>query len=466
MKKREKWLRSLVCMAVLTTFPVMMGTAEASEEPTAANDKVIQAPVTVDSRDLTYNNLSGDFVASGDVSITQSTMTIKADEIYGNSKTHTVAADGQMRIIDPTQKMDIVGTTVRYNYQDRTGSMVKAQGKMQGDYIAGEQIEIMPEKTTFINGSSTECPAKVPDWHLEAKEVEMFSDGYVVAHDATFFLKNKPFYHTSRYEKEPGDDHSFIPHPGYNSSDGFYIKQNLQFPLFVDGLSTFYNWGYYSHHGFRSIGGLEYRWNGQKFSIVTGEVQDSDDEWIKKKIEYQWEMFNRRIGNSKFHYRLKASHGLWEDSRRQSWHDEYLMYVSHDPINITSKLTLKLGAGYQIIQESYDDSTRNGMLYDARLTQKFSPKFQVSTGYHYIHDRKRLFRYQRPDLEREWRSVFRYSWNLKDALGLVVRYDLDKDRLFERIYFLEKDLHCWKMRVVYEPDDDDGISIKFSTKIW
>ncbi|MBQ1248912.1 MAG: hypothetical protein IIX92_02560, partial [Selenomonadales bacterium] len=65
MKKREKWLRSLVCMAVLTTFPVMMGTAEASEEPTAANDKVIQAPVTVDSRDLTYNNLSGDFVASG-----------------------------------------------------------------------------------------------------------------------------------------------------------------------------------------------------------------------------------------------------------------------------------------------------------------------------------------------------------------------------------------------------------------
>ena len=102
MKKREKWLRSLVCMAVLTTFP-MMGTVEASDEATVKNDKKIQAPVTVDSRDLTYNNLSGDFTAFGDVNVKQGTMTIKADEIYGNSKTHTVATDGDMRVIDPTQ---------------------------------------------------------------------------------------------------------------------------------------------------------------------------------------------------------------------------------------------------------------------------------------------------------------------------------------------------------------------------
>ena len=466
MRKREKWLRSLVCMAVLTTFPVMVGTAEASDQATATNDKTIQAPVSIDSRDLTYNNLSGDFVAVGDVSVKQGTMMIEADEIYGNSKAHTVAADGQMRIIDLAQKMDIVGTTVRYNYQDKTGSMVKAKGKMQGDYISGEQIEITPDKTTFINGSSTECPAKVPDWHIEAKEVEMLPDGYVIAHDATFFLKNKPIYHTSRYEKEPGDDHSFIPHPGYNSSDGFYIKQDLKLPLFVDGLSAFLNWGYYSRHDFRALGGMEYRWNGQVFRIVSGDLEDSDDEWINKKIEYQWEMFNRRIGDSKFHYRMKASHGLWEDNHRQSWHDEYEAYVSHDPINLTSKLSLELGAGYQVIKESYDDSTTNGMIYDAKLTQTISPKFKVWTGYHYVHDNDRLFNYDRPDLEREWRSGFRWSWNEKDALGLIIRYNVDTDELFERIYFFEKDLHCWKMRVVHEPDDGDGISIKFSTKIW
>ena len=404
MKKREKWLRNLVCMAVLTTFPMMVGTAEASDQDTVANDKKIQAPVTVDSRDLTYNNLSGDFVAFGDVSVKQGTMTIEADEIYGNSKTNTVATDGHMRIIDPTQNTNILGTTVRYNYKDRTGSMVKAKGKVQGDYIEGEQVEITPDKTTFKNGSSTKCPAKVPDWRIEAKDIELFPDGFVVAHDATFYLKNKPFYHTSRYEKDPNEGEKFIPHPGYNSGDGFYIKQDLQFPIFTDGMSTFFNWGYYSHHGFRSIGGLQYYWNGQVFRIVTGEVQDSDDEWIKKKIEYQWEMFDRRIGNSKFHYRLDASHGLWEDSRRQSWHDEYNIYLSHDPINITSKLKLNLGAGYQIIKESYDDSTRSGMVYNARLTQTISPKFKVWTGYHYVHDRTRLFRYERPDLEKEWRS--------------------------------------------------------------
>ena len=119
MKKREKWLRSLVCMAVLTTFPVMMGTAEASDEAVAANDKTVQAPVTVDSRDLTYNNLSGDFVAFGDVNVTQGTMTIKADELYGNSKTSMISTDGNMRIIDPTQQTDLVGTTVHYNYKKK-----------------------------------------------------------------------------------------------------------------------------------------------------------------------------------------------------------------------------------------------------------------------------------------------------------------------------------------------------------
>ena len=105
------------------------------------------------------------------------------------------------------------------------------------------------------------------------------------------------------------------------------------------------------------------------------------------------------------------------------------------------------------------------MIYDAKLTQTFSPKFKVWTGYHYIHDNDRLFNYERPDLE-EWRSGFRWSWNEKDAIGLVIRYNVDTDELFERIYFFEKDLHCWKMRVIHEPDDGDGVSIKFSTKIW
>ncbi len=465
MKKRKKWLRSLVCMAVLTTFP-MMGAVEASDQDTTTNNKKIQAPVTVDSRDLKYNNETGDFEAFGDVSVTQGKMTIKADQIYGNSKESIVATDDNMRIIDPSQDMNLLGTTVRYNYKDKTGSMVQAKGKIQGDYVQGEQVEIMTDKTTFKNGSSTKCPAKEPDWRIEAKDIELLPDGFVVAHDATFYLKDKPFYHTKRYEKDPNDDDKFIPHPGYNSGDGFYIKQDLLFPVFTDGMSAFYNWGYYSRHGFRSIGGLQYRWNGQVFRIVTGDVEDSDDEWIKKKIEYQWEMFNRRIGNSKFHYRLDASHGLWEDSRRQSWHDEYNAYLSHDPISITSKLRLDLGAGYQIIKESYDDSTRSGMVYNAKLTQTISPKFKVWTGYHYIHDRQRLFRYQRPDLEKEWRSGFRYSWNKKDAIGLEIRYDLDKDKLFERIYFFEKDIHCWKMRMTYNHDDDNEFRIKFSTKVW
>lgn len=465
MKKREKWLCNLVCMAVLTTFPLTVSAAEGSSEDTAPNDKKIQAPVVIDSRDLTYNNLSGDMVASGDVNVKQGTMTIRADEIYGNSKTHMIASDGDMRIIDPTQKMDLVGTTVRYNYQDKTGTMLKAKGKVQGDYIQGEQIEILTDKTVFKNGSSTECPAKVPDWHIEAKDIELLPDGTMIAYDTTFFLKNKPVYHTDRYEKEPGENHSVIPHPGYNSSDGFYIKQELDFPLFTDGLSAFIDWGYYSHHGFRSVEGLQYRWNGQAVRIVTGDFQDSDDEWIKKKIEYQWEMFNRRIGNSKFHYRVDVSHGLWEGSGKQSWHDEYNIYLSHDTIPLTKTLSLDLGAGYQIIKESYDDSTRSGMIYDVELTNVFSPKFKVWTGYHYNHDRDRLFLYEQPDLEREWRSGFRWSWNEKDALGMILRYDLDTDSVFERIYFYERDLHCWKMKMEYNHDDSD-FDIKFSTKVW
>lgn len=466
MNKREKWLSRLVCMAVLTTIPLSASAAESTGEDVTPANKHIQAPIIVDSRDLTYNNMSGDIVASGDVTVQQGTVMIMADEIYGNSKSHMLASDGQMRILDPEQKMDIVGTTVQYNYQAKTGSMKHAKGKVQGDFVEGEDIEMTPDKKVFKNAVSTECPAKSPCWHIMAKDVEIHPDGTTLAHDATFYLKNKPVYHTKRHEKEAGDDHSFLPHPGYNSSDGFYIKQDLELPLFVDGLSAFLDWGYYSHHGFRSTEGLQYRWNGQVFRIVTGDFEDSDDEWIDKKIEYQWELYKRRIGKSKFHYRMDASHGLWEGAGKKSWHDEYNFYLSHDPIQLSKTLSLDLGAGYQVIKESYDDSTRDGMIYDARLTNEFSKKFKLWTGYHYVHDRDRLFHFEQPDLEREWRSGIRWSWNEKDALGLVIRYDLDKDELFERIYFFEKDLHCWKMRVKYEPDDGDSVSIKFSTNVW
>ncbi|MBO5245311.1 MAG: LPS-assembly protein LptD, partial [Selenomonadales bacterium] len=331
MKKREKWLCRLVCMAVLATFPLSVSAAESTDENTAPNHKKVQAPITVDSRDLDYNNQTGDIIAAGDVTVMQGSTVILADEIYGNSKTHMLASDGQMRILDPEQKMDIIGTNVRYNYQDKTGSMERAEGKVQGDFVEGEAIEMLPDKTVFQNAKTTECPAKSPCWHVMAKDVEMHANGATIAHDATFYLKNKPLYHTKRHEREPDGDHSFIPHPGYNSSDGFYIKQDLEFPIFTDGLSVFLDWGYYSHHGFRSTEGLQYRWSGQAFRIVTGDFEDSDDEWIEKKIEYQWEMFNRRIGKSKFSYRMDASHGLWEGAGKKSWHDEYNFYLTHDP---------------------------------------------------------------------------------------------------------------------------------------
>lgn len=469
MKKREKWLRRIVCLTVLATFPMGFEVASAAgvEEDTVMNDKKIEAPIIVDSRDLTYNNISGDLLAIGDVSVKQGTMTIKADEIRGNSKTHIVETDGQMQVLDPVQKIDMIGSHVRYNYQEKTGTMQNAHGKIQEEYITGEQIEMLTDKTLIKHGTTTKCPGIVPCWHVEANDAELLPDGRVIAHDATFFLKNKPVYHTSRYENDPNDGDNFIPSPGYNSSDGFYIKQKLQFPILTDGLSAFLNWGYYSRHGFKSTAGFKYYWNGQEFRIVTGEFQDSDDEWIKKKIEYQWEMFNRRIGDSKFRYRLNVSHGLWEGAGKQSWHDEYKFYLSHDPIRLMPTLSLRLGAGYQIIQESYDDSTHSGIVYDAVLHNKFSPKLSAWTGYHYIHDRQRLFRYDRPDLNREWRSGFRYSWNNKDAFGMSIRFDLDEDRLFEKTYFFEKDLHCWKALFTYEQErNDDKFKVKFSTKVW
>lgn len=468
MKKREKWLCRLVCLTVLATFPIGAGQADAAKKADITDDKKANVPVVVDSRDLTYNNTSGDILASGDVNITQGTMSITADAIRGNSKTHVIETDGTMRIVDPTQKMDLYGTQVTYNYQERTGTLNNAKGRVQQEFVSGSQIEMQPDKTIIEHATTTKCPAKHPCWHVEAHNAQILPDGTVVADDATFFFRNKALYHTSHYENDPNEDKQlYIPSPGYNSSDGFYIEQDLEFPIFTKGLSAILDWGYYSKHDFRAIGGLQYRWNGQAVRILTGDFQDSDDEWIKKKIEYQWEMFNRRIGNSKFHYRFDVSHGLWKGAGKQSWHDEYNVYLSHDPIALTKTLTLDLGVGYQIIQESYDDSTMNSLIYDAVLTNEFSKKFKVWTGYHYIEEGERLFRYEEPDLEKEWRSGFRYSWNKKDAIGMQIRYDISDGSLFEKLYFIEKDLHCWKAKISYRDRScDDKFKISFSTNIW
>ena len=91
-------------------------------------------------------------------------------------------------------------------------------------------------------------------------------------------------------------------------------------------LSAFIDLDYYSKHGFRPHYGFVNSFKGVDLTIEQGKFQDGDDEWIKKKHEFRLNFHPQKVFDLPWHYSVNLSRGKWEDSEKESWHDDYNIY--------------------------------------------------------------------------------------------------------------------------------------------
>ncbi|KYZ76409.1 hypothetical protein AXX12_08220 [Anaerosporomusa subterranea] len=486
MRKNNK--RVLGVLALLLAFgqlpSVQPITALAATAPSVQNGKSAapepSAPTVIEADQVYFSDMSGDMSARGNVKITQNQDTILTEYMRGNQKQTTIWVDGSATLIQPDTK--ITGNGLTYNYNAKTGVINQAKGvvtefdippvgtrpgsgNVKRKFLTGKNVELAPGYLVASEATYTGCELETPDYHMSADKVEIWPGDKMVAHNAKFWIGNTVVYATSRYESKLGEKNgSPFPHIGYDGDDGVYIRQSLQYPI-ANNLKAYANLTYYSEAGFKPNYGVKWDKSDYYFEITAGDFND-DDVWIEKKPEFRFGLPTRRIGTTPFSYYFTAVYGKWTENNRTSWHQEYDLYFSHDPIPLdkAKSLNLYLGTGIEHIRESYDDSSFTSLKFNSSLGKAWNPKLYTYIGYNYTQNQSAVFTYDQADVATELVAGVSYTLDKNHTVYYSHSYDLDAQKTYSQTYGWNQNFHCWGLNA-YHTTYTDGQDSKTSVRL-
>lgn len=452
MNTSYKWLAlALSCMLGMA---VCAETSEAAKKKKEEKPKE-QLPVVVEGDEIYFQDTSGDLYVKGNAFVEQGLGKIAAEFIRGNARQETVFVDEEATLLQPDTR--VVGDHVIYNYGKKTGNMEHINGKIGKEYVIGGRMEVFPDHYVIYDATMTRCNAHVPDYRLTASKIIIWPNQQMISYDNKVWLKNTLIYSVARNKRSlrPEDqDQGELPKMGVNSSDGFYIEHTLRYPM--DERLTIgvpFKAATHSSKG-RMAGYLQYQGNGYTAAVNYGKFEDGDDNSAWKQPEFSWSTTAKEIGNSKISYSLYGVNGIWKDSQKRSYHQDYGTYFAYRPIalNKDKSLLLTMGVGFSQIRESYNHSKTNVIREDIGLTKKWNERTSAWLSWHNRENQSDLFSYNSDNMSREIDYGFYVPVGKKDALEWSERWDAVNSRVYDRDISWIHNLHCWELRVMYRAE--------------
>lgn len=298
-----------------TVAPVSSSSVPLAAEP-------VEPPIVLTADQLDYDGENKVVQARGAVTLQQGETTLAADELVWQETTRDAAAQGQVRLAEPTAELQ--GDSLQANLA--TGLGVARDGRVfvreRNFHLAGDEIERLGEATYHVTGGRfTTCDGEIPDWRFTADQVDVTLGRYATARNVWFEVRNQPVLYLPyllfpvKSERESG---FLLPRAGYSSRKGgmlslaWYevIDRHLDATVYLDYLSRI------------GVGkGLEYRYilkDGNAgealFYHVTG-LQDEDDaqEELREKKNDTFALKWKHNGNLPGKVRLSADVDYVED---------------------------------------------------------------------------------------------------------------------------------------------------------
>lgn len=453
-------------LALIFVFGTATTQAASNKNKPAENPAVVKAPIVVEADELYFSDSTGDLYAKGNVQVKQNNDIVQADLLNGNAQKNEVWTDGKALLSRPG--MNLTGTGIHYNLSDHSGTMQAGAGRIDEKYITSKKLVTTATQTTITDGTVTECPAQVPDYHISADRVEIWPGDKMIAYNAKFWIKNTVIYSLAKYqtslakgeEGAPG-----FPKPSYSSENGVGISVNAEMPL-SPHLAAFADLGYYSKVRFKPMFGLISRNTNFIAKLSYGNEENSDNEWIKKEPELSLSFKPYRLGSSSLSLSIGASAGQWKEGRVSGTHQGYNLYIGNDPIVLGPKTTLNLGAGFSRNFYGYDNSQNSMWKFDSRLSYKASSRLDTWVGYNYRSDIGTTpYEFDKVDIAKEGRIGFMYKVDRLNSLGVKISYDLASGSSEDIDYTWKRNLHCFEADITYRAKRDE-IRVKVSTIKW
>ena len=451
-------------------FDEDINASQVVEKSEREQNKEKALPIQLTGDKAEYDSVSGDFHLSGNVVITQGMEKLITTHAHGNMKTGDVWLEQGGSVVEPGTTM--TGKWVHYNFHTKTGEIKEITGKGKKEWFDAPHATIHPDRMVVDEGGvMSRCPSKEhpPCLSVQAKTFEIYPKEKMVAHDVKVFVRGKHIYSRDIWVNEVNDNGARImPRIGYGGSDnGVYIKVDAGWQ-FDEKTSANAELTKYSKVGYKPMYSLKH--NERNFEITYNNGwEEDDDDWYKKQnnwtVKYKPHYFADGIPVS---YSGYFEYGLWEndDTKKKSWHREYAMYLTHDPIYLfNSKNTiLNVKVGKKWVNESLTDITNSTDIYSAKLGQKLGKKWETWIGWHKENVTTNLFDIGQPDMDEELHNGLSWNPTKNDTVSIINRYDIGKGHQYETIYRWNHKFCCWALQVEYEKEqyeDDSTVRIQY-----
>ena len=460
---KSKVLVGVLCIALLApgTLPAQAAAKDKKKKPAQ--------PIEIVADEMYFSDKTGELFAKGNVVITQDKSKIYADIMRGNDKQTEVWIDDKARLVEknPESNTDVTGIKIRYNYGNQFGTMQDVKGKCGDDFIAGSKVHFEGGKITAYDASTTGCPAKrTPDYRVTARKVEIWPEDKMIASDAKVWIGNTVIYSTPRYVRSLKKDSRDTEYPsfGYRDPDGYWIKQHLNYAL-TENLTFSTDLIYYTNTGFKPTFDLVQSQKDYTVGLSYGDYSSSlsspnqmfggvnnSVNWVKKAPEFRFDWLAKPVGSLPWKYAFSALYGKWIDSAKESWHQDYTLYFTRNPIYFDKEKSWTWGNGFGVeqVRESFDGSVQNILRYNTSLSKRLSPKVIVWTAYNFTNNTQTAFTYNSVNVGQEWVNGIYVQLDRLTGFSYVNSYNLSNGQTYENYYTLYRNLHCWNTYIQYQ----------------
>jgi len=439
--------------------------------------------------EITFSQETGIIIFAGNAYFESKDFVIKADRFELDTRKKFLKASDNVLI--ESEKDDLKGQSLEYNYGEETGSLYGAEGSVGEIYFSGSKLEIFstsPLEGNFKEAEFTPCRRDDPHYHFKAKEIKINPDNTLSIYDIVPYIGDIPVFYLPYYsvtydpESENGGggftDTFPLPLLGYDTEKGMTVEFSYPYQIGSSNSGKIYYWNagsdlerdeervfsnqhqltdnltfknkyYYLYdYDFKNeelndeeedfSTSLEY--NSSNYRIEAGYLADLMPEDTKYKIfidaDYRFatgvNFSLRREYNSQD--LIKEKYNLSHSQTAVNWN---LKYVDGEDYNYYPYLDLSFPVFYSFKAAIGTGRVENGgvELNKDRLTLNYNNSWQLPAGFSYhLRHNYRLDHYRSGYDQNYHFSVlntgFRFKKNLSNKLLLQSRIFYQQDRVY------------------------------------
>jgi LPS-assembly protein len=205
-----------------------------------------RGPMEIEADRVIHDRERDLYEARGNVEIRIGEVRLRADEVDFSPDTQIAEARGNVELTDGEDVLR--SEKMRANLETQQGVVEDARLMTREDfYITGKRIEKLGPKTYRIHEATfTTCGGDVPDWVFKAKSVDVTMEGYAVARQSSFNIREIPVAYLPigifpvKTKRQTG---FLIPGVGYSGKFGPEVNLPFFWAISQDKDATFYlNW--------------------------------------------------------------------------------------------------------------------------------------------------------------------------------------------------------------------------------